>query len=83
MSPVQRSCLGCLTVLVLLVLAGGGGYYGVDWWVKRQKAADPTNARNAEVGDCLVKSPTPEFPDHMVIGRCRTRGSYGEMVRVH
>jgi hypothetical protein len=63
MSPDIRSCLGCLTGLVLLVLAGASVYYGEDWF-KQQKAADPTNARYAEVGDCLVKSPTPEFPDH-------------------
>ena len=28
----------------------------------------PTNTGN--------RLTTPEFPDHMVIGRCRTRGSY-------
>lgn len=65
---MQRSCLGCLTVLVFLVLAGGGGYYGLRWWIKQEKAADPTNARYAEVGDCLVKSPTPKFPNHMASG---------------
>jgi hypothetical protein len=45
------------------------------------EGSGPTNARYAEVGDCLVKSPTPEFPDPMVIGRCRTRGSY-KVVRI-
>jgi hypothetical protein len=59
---VQRSCLGCLAVLVFLVLAGGGGYYGLRWWIKQEKAADPTNAKYAEVGDCLVKSPSPNSP---------------------
>jgi hypothetical protein len=96
MSPLQpqpvwqsfkaRSCLGCLMVLVFLILAGGGVYYGLSWWSnqaalqqkkeRKEKVADPTNARYVKVGDCLVKSPTHKFPDNMVIGRCSAPHSY-------
>jgi hypothetical protein len=85
-----RSCLGCLTVLIFLILACGGGYYGLRWFgnqvtaqrekekaqKEREKAADPTNARYVKVGDCLVESPRPDIPDYMVIGPCSASGSY-------